>query len=382
MIDVISPQDLRRLADASGAYCVSIYLPTHRSGMETAQDPIRFKNLLVQARRELDSLGVRRPTIDALLSTATAMHDDRDFWASTESGLAVFANPDGIWTYRLPTTVVELAVVAERFHLKPLLPAVATDDVFYLLALSRNDVRVLRGSKLQLSEIALGAIPASLAEALRFDDREPQLQSHAGGRVGGGSVVAAFHGQGAGKDARGADLGRFLTAIDAGFRDIVGDTSAPMVLAGVEDVVSHFRKVSHYAHIVSGHIGGNPEMTSASALHDDAWALVQPLLDTEQRAAREAIASGSVQCVTSPARVVVAAHDGRIGALFVQQGVQRWGTFDTERRTTEMHDTRLPGDRDLLDIAAIDTLSHGGNVFVVPESEIPSTTPIAAILRH
>ena len=49
MIDFISIDDLRKLAEATDRYCVSIYLPTHATGNEMAQDPIRFKNLLAEA---------------------------------------------------------------------------------------------------------------------------------------------------------------------------------------------------------------------------------------------------------------------------------------------------------------------------------------------
>ena len=381
MIDIISTDDLRSLAAASGDYLVSIYLPTHRAGTDVKQDPIRFKNLLVQARAELDSLGVRGPDIERLLASATALHDDQDFWANTESGLALFTNGARMWTYRLPNTVSELAVAAERFHIKPLLPSVATEDLFYVVALSQNEVRLLRGTRLQLSEIALGHIPASLAEALRFDDREPQLQSHASSRTGGGNVVATFHGQGAGKDAKRVDLARFLRAVDTGFREIVGNVSAPLVLAGVDEVISHYRKVSGYHHIVAGHVSGNPQQTSVRELHEQAWPLVQPLLDANQRREHDAVSSGSVPTLTSLAAVVGAASEGRVASLFVQQGVQRWGNYDSERRATEVHDPRLPGDRDLLDIAAVETLGHGGNVFVVPESKLPGTTPITATLR-
>jgi hypothetical protein len=40
-------------------WCVSLYMPAHRAGRETEQDPIRFKNLLRQAEERLHAEGMR-----------------------------------------------------------------------------------------------------------------------------------------------------------------------------------------------------------------------------------------------------------------------------------------------------------------------------------
>jgi hypothetical protein len=382
VIDFVSTDDLRQLATAADQYSVSVYLPTHPTGNERAQDPIRLKNLLARARREMEALGLPPRQIDELLAPADAVHDQADFWTEMSNGLAVLIDTHGMRTYRLPTLVDELSVVADHFHLKPLLASLAADEVFYVLALSQNQVRLLRGNRFALNEVSLGEIPASLAEALRFDDRESQLQSHGSHRVGSGTVVATFHGQGAGKDMDKVDLDRFLTAVDHGVREIVGTTSAPLVLAGVDHVVGHFRKLSGSAQIVEGDVRGNQDRVSADDLHRRAWPLVQPLLEAAQNDALRAIATASKPTLSALPQIVVSSMDGRIESLVLPRGVQRWGTFNIEDRIAIEHETRRPGDRDLLDIAAIETLSHGGNVHLVPRDRLPAHLPVAATLRY
>lgn len=382
MIDFVSTDELRQLATATDQYCVSIYLPTHPAGNEVAQDPIRLKNLLAHARGELDTLGLSRRQIDTLLAPADAAHDDVGFWSTMANGLAVLIDTNGMRTYRLPAQVQELSVVAERFHLKPLLASVTTDEVFYALALSQSEVRLLRGNRFTLNEISLGDIPASVADALPFDDRESQLQSHGSDRVGAGTVVATFHGQGGGKDFDKIDLDRFLTAVDRGFREIVGTTSAPLVLAGVDHVVAHYRKLSSYPHIVEGEVRGNQERESAGDLHQSAWPLVEPLLETAQQNALTTIADASKPMLSGLTQIVVGAADGRIESLIVPRGVQRWGTFSAEDRVAVEHEARGPGDRDLLDVATIETLGHGGDVYIVPQDQLPANLSVAATLRY
>jgi hypothetical protein len=381
VIDVISTQTLRVLAELHGDHCVSIYLPTHPSGGKTAEDPIRLKNLTAHAAAELRSVGCDADDVDDVLSAVTSLQDNQTFWARQGHGLAVFATRERTWTYRLPAPVDELVVVADRLHIKPLLPGVSSGDSFYVLALSQNVIRLLHGSRYSVNELALDEIPESLASALRFDDREPQLQSHSALRTGTGHVAATFHGQGVGKDTRGADLDRFLAAVDAGVCKLVDDR-APLVLAGVEHVVARYRKLTRHPRVVHGKITGNPEWLRADELHDRAWPLVQPLFDAAQREARERILDGSERMRTTLTDVVWAARDGRIRSLFVPLGVQRWGHLGAGPDDFVEHEDRRPGDRDLFDAAALDTLLTGGNVFAVAPEDLPGPGPLAAELRY
>lgn len=381
MIDVISTQALHQLTEVHGDHCVSVYLPTHPSGGSTAEDPIRLKNLTAHAAAELRSVGCTAHDAEEVLSAVTSLQDDHPFWAHQGNGLAVFATRERTWTYRLPAPVDELVVVADRLHIKPLLPGVSSGQSFYVLALSQNVVRLLHGSRYSVNELALDEIPESLATALRFDDREPQLQSHSALRTGTGHVSATFHGQGVGKDTRDADLDRFLAAVDDGVCTVVDDRAA-LVLAGVEHVVAHYRKLTRHARVVRGEITGNPERLRADELHDRAWPLVQPLFDAAQLEARERIIDGSERTRTTLTDVIWAARDGRVRSLFVPLGVQRWGHVDDEHGEIAEHDDRRPGDRDLFDVAALDTLLTGGNVFAVAPEDLPGPGPLAAELRY
>jgi len=47
--------------------CVSLYMPTHRAGRETEQDPIRYKNLLREAEERLMANGLRSPEVQEML---------------------------------------------------------------------------------------------------------------------------------------------------------------------------------------------------------------------------------------------------------------------------------------------------------------------------
>jgi hypothetical protein len=80
--------------------------------------------------------------------------------------------------------------------------------------------------------------------------------------------------------------------------------------------------------------------------------------------------------------VISAAYDGRIESLFVTSDQEQWGTFDPDTRTMHVHRVAKFRDEDLLDLAATQTLLHGGSVYAVEREHMPDTALIAAVFRH
>ena len=99
MLETPHTRQLRELIEVRDKPCVSIFLPTHSGGPETRQDPIRMKNLLTAARRRLAHQGWSDEQIGDLLSPATALLDDRDFWRHLKRGLVIYLSPTAsrIW---------------------------------------------------------------------------------------------------------------------------------------------------------------------------------------------------------------------------------------------------------------------------------------------
>ena len=62
-------------------------------------------------------------------------------------GLALFLAEGFFRRFRLPTAFVETVAVNRRFMVNPLIPLLSERDLFFVLALSQNQVRLLRGWK-------------------------------------------------------------------------------------------------------------------------------------------------------------------------------------------------------------------------------------------
>lgn len=385
-MDMLNKEELKRLSEKQDGWHVSVFMPTHRAGAEIQQDSIRLKNLLGKAEERLLAAGLRTPEVRTLLEPASRLIGDRLFWQRQSDGLAIFAAPEMARTYRLPLALEELVVVADRFHIKPLLPLLSGDGQFYLLALSQAEVRLLQGSRYSVRQVELEDTPASMAEALRFDDPERRLQFHtsSGPSGGEGNRQAMFYGHGApSEDEKGAIL-RYFQQVDAGLQHLLAGEQSPLVLAGVEYLLPIYREANSYRFLVERGVVGNPDDLSAEELHQRAWEIVQPRFDKERKeaASRFRQAAGTDRASDELVKIVPAAHYGRVETLFVALDRQQWGAFDPATNEVHLHQDPEAGDSDLLDMAAVQTLLNGGTVYAVQREQMPAETFLAALLRY
>ena len=387
-MDILTREELKTLVDMEADNCVSIYLLTHPVGREMQQDPIRLKNLINQAQEKLVQRGMRRPDAETLLEPAENLLRDQPFWQHQSTGLAIFLTDDFFATYRLPLKFSELVMVGDRFHVKPLLPFFSGDGQFYVLALSQNDLRLLQGSRYLVEEVVLSDVPTSLQEALWADDPEKQLQMHTASQSPGtpGGRPAVFHGQGVGKRDAKNDILRYFQKVDKGIYELLADQRAPVVLAGVEYLLPLYREASNYDYLVADAIDGNPENMSNKELHVEAYKVVEPLFTAELQTAKERYAqlagNDSPEASTDLRRILGASAYGQVDTLFVALERQIWGSFDQQLDQAEMHENIQPGDHDLLDLVAVQTLANGGVVYALPVEDMPVDSPVAAVLRY
>jgi len=378
--------DLKQLINRPESLCVSIYMPTERAGKEVSQNAIRFKNMLKSAEKQLRALGLSENEAKELLAPGTKLLSSNKFWQYQGDGLAAFICPDNFKYFRLPHRFKELAVVTNRFHMKPLLSVIGLEGRYYILALSQNNVRLFQATRQGVSEVELKDAPKSLEEALRHEFPEKQLQFHTEGPRRSGMRDAVFFGTGdADPNVKNAIL-RYFQAVDKSVHALLKEESAPLILASVDYLTAIYKKASHCTTITEQAIKGNPDELSAEELNKRAWKIIQPHVRKaeEEAAAKYKSLAGTEgkQVANKLPDVVRAAYHGRLESLFVSVGVQQWGTYDPETDEVILHEKETHGDQDLLDFAAIHCLSNKGTVFAVEPNRMPDDSSAAAILRY
>jgi hypothetical protein len=273
----ITSHHLTKLLTDHEPPCISLYQPTHRHHPDNQQDPIRYRNLL----KEMDiSLREKYPAreVRSLVEKFQALAHDERFWNHRTDGLAILSASETFDIFELQRPVKELLVVADSFHLKPLLRILQSADRYQILCLTLHEARLYEGNRDTLDAVELTEVPATLTEALGDELTEPHLTVASYGMGAGGGGQAMRHGHGAKANEVDIDRERFFRVID---RAILEHHSRPfglpLLLDALPEYQMPFRAMSHNPFLMADGIQTHPVSLSEEQLRVAAWQKMEPL---------------------------------------------------------------------------------------------------------
>jgi len=337
--------------------CISLYLPTHRRHPEREADPILYRNQL----RELEaSLTQRYPKRDikALLAPFEALSHDHDFWNNRTEGLAILSTGASFQVFDLQRPVKALLVVADSFHIKPLLRVLQSADRYQVLCLSMHGGKLYEGNRDALDPVHVSAVVSAPLQHAAKQSR---------------------------KDTEHADLLAWLRPIDVAVQEHHSKPSGlPLLLVALPEMQAAFREASRNAALVEAGITTSPEALDIEALRVQAWRQFEPhylarlakLVDTFEAARARGLGTDLL------ADVAAAAAASRIDTLLVEADREIPGRLDAAAGTATKADLADPEVDDLIDDLAEAVLRAKGEVIVVPKERMPGSTGLAAILRY
>jgi len=364
--------------------CVSIFLGTRPVGHGSHEDRLRLERLLMQAEHALGEHDVVDDGLRQLLGPIRDAAADAHTWEHAPCTIAFFSAPGFFAVVHGPVTGLDEAVVAERFHLRPLLRLLESSVPFYVLALSANHVRLIEhGADGAVRRLSLPDVPTSFKAWMRGGHFYADLQAHGSGRVGMGKRRFVVHGHGDRDEERlGESLKHWFGEIAKAVGRLPLDASAPRVVAATVEHAARFAHVSDDRMLLPEAVLGSPDRQSDHDLVRQALPLVAAQTgrrrDTALARWRESLTRGDA---SGDLRVVLpAAHQGRVRTLLLPPELELWGSFDSASGRVEIHPHRRPGDEELLEHAARETWSHGGQVLELQTAEELGTAPVAALL--
>jgi hypothetical protein len=379
-------ETVRALAEERAGPSVSLYLPTHAYGPDTRQDPIRLANVISHAREQAKALEWPRGTAHELLRPVQALLEDREFWRYQKRGLAIFLSADRAQEFRLDESVEEFALAGDGFNVRPLVPSMARSrETFYILALSRNAVRLLQCTPHTVEEVELTGVPRRLEDSAGHDYEERSLQFHTGAAPrGDGDRAAQFHGQGRTTDKSDQELEKFLREVHDGLAEHLPDKKTPIVLACDEPVEPVFRRVNKSLNVLDRIIPGNADEASEDELLAAGLEAAAPDFEADAKRVRNTLSehAGTERVCAGIHNVLPLAEQGRLEALLVDCSEPLWGRY--EETAVEIADDQSwqPGLEDLLDQAISFALSTGTEVYPAAPGELTEKMDrIAGLVR-
>jgi hypothetical protein len=178
------------------------------------------------------------------------------------------------------------------------------------------------------------------------------------------------------------DMREFLRQVAAVVDKRLNGQQSPLVLATVAANVPLWKDASRYPHLLDGFVGGSPDHRTPQELFTSSWPLVEPTLARRRELFRRRLDAAEGSRVSVGLKnIVPAAIGGRIDALFVDCTQSRWGRYDAANHAAVVHDQRQEGDQDLVELAAVETLRHRGEVFALDRAGASSGDAAQALLR-
>ncbi len=345
----LSMETLRGLASAAPP-CISIVLPER----EARDARIAFKDALSQVRAELASSASKHDIASLLGPLEPAAAHAME--SSKEPATFIFLrSPDVCESYRTRYLVGEpVAAVGEYFRLRPLLALASKHLEFYILALKLNDTRIFKCTD-------------QFCEAARFPKN---AGTEAAGFVPGAAQSSLRAEPVHDRDHPENHLGHFYREVDRDVNALLKDGHLPLVVVGVEHEVALFHRLTTYPACVEPGIRGLPGHLSENEMYRQALALVGSVTTGATRHALEKFDKqiGTGHASADVQEIVRAASAGRVEHLFLLENGSVPGAVD--------------GGAGLLDLAAVQTLRHGGDVQTLQEANMPRGGPICAIFRY
>jgi hypothetical protein len=365
--------------------CLSLYQQTHRRYPDNRQDVIRFKNLVRKLEESLLQKLPRQET-EQLLDAFMELAEEKSFWDSTLDGLAVLGSEDVFQVFKLQRPVPNLAIVADSFHIKPLIRILQSVDRYQVLGLTRKGFKLFEGNRDVLDRIEPASeIPRTMTEALGEELTEPHQTVASYGGIGSENSPM-YHGHGGRKSEVDIDAQRFFRVVDRGILEYHSQPSGlPLILAALPEHHHMFHKVSNNPFLIEESIAINPDaLSSSEELCKLAWQVMEPRYEArlneiaERYRQARSMGLGEERLAETGKAIV----SGRVDALLVEADRQIPGRVNELTGDVEFREQMDPEIDDVLDDLAALALRKGGQVVIVTTDRMPTNTGIAAIYRY
>ncbi|MFI0923681.1 chemotaxis protein [Streptomyces sp. NPDC021012] len=342
---------------------VSLVMPTHRREPDNAQDPVRLRNLLARAEKELeDDPGVTRERRADVLSQLERAVAEIDL-VHAEDGLVIYVAPGEHQVWTVARTVPERVVIADTFLTRNLVAARSAEWPYWALTVAADRIALWNGAPERAVEHTADGFP--LTRSLEDPDAERKERI--------GDLPSTF---------RDEDTRTFFREAHDALRTVLASEPRPLYVIGEAPAVSLLEETGSLpqgtATLHQGGLGRGPEEAVRKA--------VSPLLTAHAEAVTATVlaeldaARGRHEYAGGLDEVHQAAQEGRIRLLAVEEHY-RTVVRDYGDHLEPADASDLDSRDDIVDEIVEQALEKGAEVRFVPDGSLADANRIAAVLR-
>lgn len=152
-----------------------------------------------------------------------------------------------------------------------------TQSYFFVLILSKKQAKFYRGDQSGFTQIEVKELPNGIDDVVHLEEKEGQNLFRTGSSGGGGG--ANYHGMGSSAPDDKENIAMYLREVDRTlWKEILNKEKAPLVLGGVDYIVSMYKGLSQYKNILDDSISGNVENEDRHKIYKKVKELVNPFI--------------------------------------------------------------------------------------------------------
>lgn len=360
----LSPATLADLRRPRHYPAVSVLMPTHRREPDNAQDVVRLRNLIAQAKDEVqsDPEVSRADRIDVVEQLDKALTEVDLVHA--EDGLAIFAAPGEHQVWSLDRSVPERVLLAQTFLTRNLIAAQAADRLYWVLALSADHATLWGGGRERLTEHTAGGFPMTRSLPDPDVEREERI----------GDRPSTFNDE---------ETRRYLREVADAVGTVLTAEPRPLYVVAEAEALAVLDEVGPAAKEATRVIQGGLSKGPAEAVRQ----AVQPAVrergeqDVADVLAELDAARGRRTFAAGVDEVWHAVVEGRAAVVVIEDDYRTTVRDDADHLVPAA--PGAPGARDdIVDEIAEQALDTGARVHFVPDTKLDGSHHIAAILRY
>lgn len=338
--------------------CLTLLMPTHRLAPDNASDKLALKNLIGEAKEQLDNLFNDRE-IKGLLTHLDQVYEDYDPQENLHS-IAVFVSNDVCVVLRLPVNTAPQIVIEDNFATRILMKAMTEASTYYVVTLSERNTRLIEANMDRAHESHVAHFP--------LPNKHHQ--------------VPHKHRDNFTKEEDN-QMRDYFQEVDNHLDEALKVQNLPIVVAASEHALDNFRHVSRHGLLAT--VSGNFENSSAAEISKVAWEAVQAAISARRQEMLERLgeAIGAKKAVLGLEEAYVMATQGRGELLLIESDYRQSATAIDGRLSLGSSNGKAGFLPDAVDEIAETVMAMGGQVhFLAGELAAAHGSNIALLLRY
>jgi len=363
----LSP-DIVDLINEKNDTCVSIIVPTHRTGAERQVDRVEIQKAVAEVKQlpAVQRADLLKRLDDLLLQV--------DYNHNLE-GIGLFVSHYSKKLARFPFPVTRNIRIAPVFDLRDLLYSENYSLPYYLLSLSAKEIKLFRGLMDHLDEITDHDFPRTILEEYVYNRSAPSSSAagyaHVKGFEKDKSILSELHLRNTFRDTDRL-LTKYLTR-----------KGVPLFLCGAEKDLAIYKSVTDHADNIIASISGNYLATMIHDLEPLAWLQIKSYVDQEKsnllRSLEEKTGEGSAALGTKD--ILRKLDVTERPTLLVERHHGQDPHGGNDQLTSERSGDNTSAKEDVINEIVTTVLRRSGNVIVVEKDALKDHEGIALMFH-